>query len=102
MKDGGQDERPLAPVGLSSANLPERSRRHSQARYLLFCLRTDGCASSLYEFDTSASFLSVAVRLHPPFSQKHPTVRSDTLTESDRPDADRHSSPPPPSTCTVL
>lgn len=41
VKDGGQDERPLAPVGLSSANLPERSRRHSQARYLLFCLRTD-------------------------------------------------------------
>lgn len=41
VKDGGQDERPLAPVGLSSANLPERSRRHSQARYLLFCLWTD-------------------------------------------------------------
>lgn len=41
VKDGGQDKRPLAPVGLSSANLPERSRRHSQARYLLFCLWTD-------------------------------------------------------------
>lgn len=64
-------------------------------------LSTDGCASSLYEFDISASFLSVAERLYPPFSQKHPTVRSDTLTESDRPGVDG-SSPPPPSTCTVL
>lgn len=58
MKDGGQKKRPVAPCGLSFANL--LGRRHTQACYLLFCLPRDRFINSLYVLDISASLLSVA------------------------------------------
>lgn len=53
-------KRPAAPCGLSFANLLERSRRHTQACYLLFRLPADKSVNCLCGFNISASFLSVA------------------------------------------
>lgn len=73
-----QLQRPVAPCGLSFANLLQCSHKHTQAHYLLLCLPVERLVRFPSELDMSASFYLWLIDSTPRFPE---TTDHETWTQ---------------------